>query len=458
MQTVDKPYGEVTEGHHDPPSGFVSTGYTGRTGRFWSKSKPFLLFFTAVSFANSEKWKFDKEAKPLCRHAEAPSIRMVMERMLFTFMKSKVVQRLMRALITVLGAGVGAALTALAFQLYVFNHPGEALPAGVLLIAYSSVCILFGLIFFFLSNPIIALCAEMGSDIEQRLDKMPVSQMMGCLIGLVIGLVIAALLSQLVSFLGASMFTTAFSAILYVTLGALGWSIGWKRGRDVIALFTSREGEEKEHRFRRRHAAKDAQEVSALPKMLDTSVLIDGRILDVCRTGFVEGELVAPQFVLDELRHIADATDPLRRARGRRGLDILQKLQAEPRVTLRVDDTDYPDTDEVDVKLLRLAKQLHGVVMTGDYNLNKVASVAGVGVLNLNELAGALKPAVLPGEEMTVQLVKVGKEPGQGVAYLDDGTMIVVEGGGAHLNETLPVTVTTALQTSAGRMIFAKLK
>lgn len=373
-------------------------------------------------------------------------------------MKSKVVQRLLRALITVLGAGIGAALTALATQLYRLNNPDAPMVVASLVLAYTASCILFGLIFLFLSNPMIAKCAELGSAVEQRLDRMPISQMVGCLSGLVIGLVIAALLSQIVGFLGASMFTTAFSAILYVALGATGWSIGWKRGRDLVALFT-REGETRERRFTRKHAAAAVNAPGAVrPKLLDTSVIIDGRILDVCRTGFLEGELVVPQFVLDELRHIADSSDTLRRARGRRGLDILQKLQSEPRVTVRVDDADWADTAEVDVKLLRLAQQTGGAVVTGDYNLNKVAAVAGVGVLNLNELAGALKPVVLPGEEMTVQIVKEGKEPGQGVAYLEDGTMIVVEGGRAHLNETVAVLVSTVLQTSAGRMIFTKLK
>lgn len=372
-------------------------------------------------------------------------------------MKSKVVQRLLRALITVLGAGIGAALTALSLRVYGLYNPGSPVAVLSLALFYTGSCILFGLIFFFLSNPIIARCAELGSAVEQRLDKMPMGQMVGCLAGLVIGLVIAALLSQVVGFLGASMFTTAFSAILYVALGATGWSIGWKRGRDLAPLF-SREGEGRERRFTRKHGTLAPSGSAARPKLLDTSVIIDGRILDVCRTGFLEGELVAPQFVLDELRHIADSTDTLRRARGRRGLDILQKLQAEPRVTLRVDDADWPDTDEVDVKLLRLAQKTGGAVVTGDYNLNKVATVAGVDVLNLNELAGALKPMVLPGEEMAVRVVKEGKEPGQGVAYLEDGTMIVVEGGRAHLNETVSVTVSTVLQTSAGRMIFTRLK
>lgn len=375
-------------------------------------------------------------------------------------MKSKVIQRLLRGLITVLGAGVGAAMAALTLQLYGINNPESHLSVGNLVLTYVISCVIFAILLFFLSDPIIRKCTELGNELEQRLDKMSISQMTGCMLGLVVGLVIAALLSQLVGFLGQSMFTTALSAILYVTLGATGWSIGWKRGKDFLALFT-KEG------FKRRHRANDSTDVAddgeetmtaALPKLLDTSAIIDGRILDVCRTGFVEGKMIVPQFVLDEMRHVADTTDELRRSRGRRGLDILKKMQAEPKITLQVDATDWTDTAEVDVKLLRLAKQLGGVIITGDYNLNKVAGVAGVGVLNLNDLASALRPAVLPGEEMTVQVVKEGKEPGQGVAYRDDGTMIVIEGGGDFVGKTIAVTVTTVLQTSAGRMIFTKKK
>ena len=192
----------------------------------------------------------------------------------------------------------------------------------------------------------------------------------------------------------------------------------------------------------------------ACPKVLDTSAIIDGRILDICRTGFLEGDIVVPAFVLDELRHIADSADALRRSRGRRGLDVLQKLQEE--VPLRIEEKDDYD-GEVDVKLLRLARDLKGAVMTNDYNLNKVAGVAGVPVLNVNDLAGALRPNVLPGEEMTVRVIREGREPGQGVAYLEDGTMVVVENGRRRVGETLNAEVTTVLQTSAGRMIFARV-
>lgn len=194
------------------------------------------------------------------------------------------------------------------------------------------------------------------------------------------------------------------------------------------------------------------------PKVLDTSVIIDGRIADICKTGFVEGRLVVPQFVLDELRHIADSADDLKRVRGRRGLDILNEIQEDGSIEVEVTNQDFDDISEVDIKLLRLASVLKGKVVTNDYNLNKVAQVQGVEVLNINELANAVKPIAIPGEEMLITIVKEGKENQQGVAYLDDGTMIVVENGRKYINETRTVVVTSILQTPAGRMIFARVK
>ncbi len=187
-------------------------------------------------------------------------------------------------------------------------------------------------------------------------------------------------------------------------------------------------------------------------------MIIDGRIADICATGIIEGTLVVPRFVLTELQHIADSADSLKRNRGRRGLDIIKMLQEGGAVPVTIADQDYEDISEVDAKLIRLTHEMGGVVVTNDYNLNKVAGVQDVPVLNINELANAIKPLALPGEEMLAGIVKEGKENGQGVAYLDDGTMIVVEGGRRCMGETVAVTVTSVLQTAAGRMIFAKLK
>jgi uncharacterized protein YacL len=194
------------------------------------------------------------------------------------------------------------------------------------------------------------------------------------------------------------------------------------------------------------------------PFLLDTSVIIDGRIADVVETGMLDNQLIMPRFILSELQGIADSNDKLRRARGRRGLDILNKLRNDPNVDLRMHDRELPEMagQPVDMKLVLLAKHLEGKVVTGDYNLNKVARLHNVPVINLNDLANSLKPNLLPGEEVDVRIVKAGEEPGQGVGYLDDGTMIVVEGGRDHIGQNVRISVTSVLQTSAGRMIFGR--
>lgn len=191
-------------------------------------------------------------------------------------------------------------------------------------------------------------------------------------------------------------------------------------------------------------------------KILDTSVIIDGRIADICDAGFIEGVFIVPQFILRELQHIADSHDPLRRARGRRGLDILHRIQKMANVEVRIVEEDFPNIKEVDSKLIALAKALNAKVITNDFNLNKVAEVQGVPVLNINELANALRPVVLPGESMKVFIMKEGKEYNQGVAYLDDGTMVVVENGRRFIGKNIDVIVTSVLQTTAGRMIFTR--
>lgn len=195
-----------------------------------------------------------------------------------------------------------------------------------------------------------------------------------------------------------------------------------------------------------------------LDKILDTSVIIDGRIADICETGFVDGTLVVPRFVLGELQRIADSPDGLKRNRGRRGFEVLQRLQRSPKVTIEITELDFPGAAEVDQKLIELARARGGRVVTNDYNLNKLAEIHGVRVLNINEVANALKPVVHPGETMTVQVLREGKEPGQGVAYLDDGTMVVIDQGKRFIGQPLDVVVTSVLQTPAGRMIFTRAR
>jgi uncharacterized protein YacL len=192
--------------------------------------------------------------------------------------------------------------------------------------------------------------------------------------------------------------------------------------------------------------------------LVDTSVIIDGRVADIAETGFLQGQLIIPRFVLRELQTIADSSDPLKRTRGRRGLDILNRIQKDPHIDVKIHETDFTDVSDVDAKLVKLAKLVDARVFTNDYNLNKIAEFQQVRVLNINDLANALKPVILPGEAMNVRLVREGKEPGQGVAYLDDGTMVVVNNGRDRIGQKLDVTVTSVLQTSAGRMIFADIK
>ncbi|MBI5116646.1 TRAM domain-containing protein [Candidatus Poribacteria bacterium] len=233
-----------------------------------------------------------------------------------------------------------------------------------------------------------------------------------------------------------------FTISLMLFLGYLGFSIGVKLKGDLKML----------------PAPQFGRSGLNAPKVLDTSVIIDGRIADICKLGFIEGSLVIPRFVLNELQNIADSPEPLRRTRGRRGLDILTEIQKQVSVDVRISEVDYPDVREVDSKLVRLAKQLHAKIITNDFNLNKVAQFQGIDVLNINDLANALKPIVLPDEDFIIKIIKEGKEPGQGIGYLDDGTMVVIENGARMIGKEVKVTVTSVLQTSAGQMIFTKIK
>lgn len=363
--------------------------------------------------------------------------------------KNRTLEGMMRFLLTLLGAGLGLGAVALAMPFLRSDHPAFTQNIYFVALLYAGTALVGALLFFLLSRSMISHTLRFIAAAESRFESMPMQQIVFTSAGLIAGLVVAALITQLVLSAGPSLITISFSAFTYVVLGTIGMRVGYLRGRDGKLP----------RRLRRRAAEEEAAETAdpaplASRKYLDTSVIIDGRILDIVKTGFLEGEIIVPQFVLAELRHIADSGDSLRRARGRRGLDVLQKMQKEVSVT--VDDTDYPDVAEVDVKLLRLCRDLGGTVVTNDYNLNKVAGVTGIRVLNINDLSNAVKPMLMAGEELSVQVVREGKEPGQGVAYLDDGTMIVIENGRRHIGQTIPVTVTTVLQTSAGRMIFTK--
>lgn len=293
---------------------------------------------------------------------------------------------------------------------------------------------------------------------EKQLSKTPIHDVIAGVCGLAIGLIIANLLG--VAFSRIPLIGPYIPIIFSIVFGYLGLYITIKKRDDILSILPLK------GKNASKEAAKLVQDTQNVPqvgnppsyKLLDTSVIIDGRIADICKTGFIEGTLLIPVFVLEELQFIADSSDLLKRTRGRRGLDILKRIQTEFDMLVKIDHHDYDDVTGVDSKLIRLGQEIGAKIITNDFNLNKVADLQGVQVLNINDLANAIKPVVIPGETMRITVVKDGKEQGQGVAYLDDGTMIVVENGHKHLNETLDVVVTSVLQTSAGRMIFAKPK
>ncbi|NPV52353.1 MAG: PIN/TRAM domain-containing protein [Firmicutes bacterium] len=302
--------------------------------------------------------------------------------------------------------------------------------------------------------------------VENGLRKTPTQDIVAGALGGIVGLLIAVLLT--LPFVQLPLIGRYIPLPVTLMSGYLGAHIAIRKKEELFSLFLSvpRSVERVVGGSADRTAAagRDRRNRSGSPgsrvpyKILDTSVIIDGRIADICKTGFIEGVLIVPGFVLEELQRIADSSDVLKRNRGRRGLDILNKLQKEQNVVVQVHETNVDDSLEVDSRLVKLARALGAKIVTNDFNLNKVAEFRGVQVLNINELANALKPVVLPGEEMIVHVIKDGKESGQGVAYLDDGTMIVVDGGKRYIGEQVPVMVTSVLQTAAGRMIFAKPK
>lgn len=272
-------------------------------------------------------------------------------------------------------------------------------------------------------------------------------------LGLLFGLIIANLIG--LAFARLPIIGAYGPIVFSIIFGYAGMSIAIRKRNDIIGLVgTLRIGKQNKDNAGVVH--KHGNDVFS-GKLLDTSSIIDGRIAEICSTGFLEGPLLVPVFVLEELQLIADSSDLLKRNKGRRGLDILKQMQEDNYVEVRIINDDFEDVQGVDSKLVRLGRKINAKVVTNDYNLNKVAALQGVVVLNINDLANALKPARIPGERMDVLVVKSGKEENQGIAYLDDGTMIVVENGQKHIGSTVPVMVTSVLQTSAGRMIFVKV-
>ena len=362
-------------------------------------------------------------------------------------MKSKGLERLLRLLLVLLGIGIGLALAQLGLQWYRLSNTESGMPAWLPPAVYTGAGVLGGLILLLLSGRILRRFTELSGAMQKSFDKMPLNQVLSAVLGLILGLIVAALLRSILTFLGNSMATMTLSAIMYLTLGALGYNIGKRRSREFTMMLTRLSGvHEKRKTVRRGYASR---------KFLDTSAIVDGRVVSVLKTGVLEGEIVLAQYVIDEVQSLADSSDDQTREKGKRGLAMLRILQEENLVT--VDPADDDTARDVDVKLMRAARDCGGTVITTDTTLQKAAAVSGVRTVNIHALADALRPAVTEGMALTLRLTREGKEPNQGIGHLPDGTLVVVENGKERISDEVEVTVTAVRQTSSGRMIFAKL-
>ena len=328
----------------------------------------------------------------------------------------------------------------------------------VMILYYTLSILLAAFIGYLVSQYILRIGLSVAKQIERILSRVPSQQLVAGTIGLLFGLIIANLIGM--AFERVPIIGSYLPIVLSAVLGYIGIRLGMDKGPDLYKAMVS-------YTFRglrsKGRTMKESKDKKALPqtcsaKVLDTSVVIDGRILDIVNTGFLEGPFIVPVFVLEELQKLSDSADTLKRNKGRRGLDLLQTMREKLTESMEIIDVDYEDLSEVDLKLIRLSMDKHWKLITNDFKLNKVATVQGVGVLNLNDLANAIKPKMTSGETLLVRIMKAGKEPHQGVAYLDDGTMIVVENGVDYVDQTVNVVVTSVLQTSAGRMIFARVE
>ncbi|MFE2775990.1 PIN/TRAM domain-containing protein [Aerococcus urinaeequi] len=387
---------------------------------------------------------------------------------------------LSRVLIVILGSSIGYYVLPLLWDMININisffyHPLFNIVLGAIILF-----LIYGL-----TQP---LLMRFIRNIERDMRQLSIEKVLVSAIGVIIGLVLAWLINIPLVAIGWPFISNILPIVLTIVLGVLGFYIFSNKSAEIMEMLTrfpqvrrsestdtaiteDMQSDKEAHEsdlsthsegldmytdalLSLRQAADEAYQPY---KILDTSVIIDGRILDVLKAGFIEGVIVVPNFVLKELQYIADSADSLKRVRGRRGLDILNQIQALDDVIVDFYAGDFDDESEVDLKLLRLAKLVDGVVVTNDYNLNKVSQFHKIKVLNINELANSLKSVVIPGETISVHIVKAGTERQQGVAYMDDGTMIVVEEGKHHIDETLSVEITSAIQTNAGRMVFAKI-
>lgn len=363
--------------------------------------------------------------------------------------------KLMRALICALGV-----LLVMGFISLVFNFVPNTAPLGVRLAVTVGVLALSLFVFFLASGPIVRMIAAMAQKVDKVLGRVQMGDLCFACVGAALGLWVASMLSMLLRDLPYPLFL-ALSAVIYVCVAFLFGNTARKRWRELPFFADGKHADKNLGQLRasvqgaEESAARDA--VSAY-KLLDSSALIDGRILPVCATGFLEGTFIAPQFILRELQTLADSADADKRRKGRRGLEVLEQLGKTGQIRLIAGQYDDAGAQDCDVKLLKLAKRLGAAIVTTDYNLNKVASVSGIPVLNLNELSNAVRQLPLQGDTLSVRVQKPGRDPTQGVGYLEDGTMIVVEGGRGHVGQTIDTVVTGVLQTAAGRMVFTRPK
>ena len=319
---------------------------------------------------------------------------------------------------------------------------------GAFLISKQFIGIIIGAIIgYFLISYLLEKLLEFILNFDYKLKELSWKKIVISFLGIILGLIIGSLINLAFSISSIPGLGLPLQILINVIFIYLGLTLALYKYDDIYNLL-----------FENKKFFTNTKSSNITKKVLDTSVIIDGRIYDICKTGFVEGKLMIPEFVLEELRHIADSSDGLKRNRGRRGLDILKKMQKDNRIDVDIVSKNYEDIPEVDSKLVKMAKEYEAKIVTNDFNLNKVSELQGVFVLNINELANAVKPVVLPGEEMDVKVIKEGKEDRQGIGYLDDGTMIVVDNGIEYMDKDISVMVTSILQTAAGRMIFAKPK
>lgn len=376
-------------------------------------------------------------------------------------------KKILRVIFTLLGALIGLGV----YRLVMFffeNFDVEFVSQMTTthqIVAMVVTSVLFGFIFFRLTPMFSRQGHRVADNIQSDLQGVSGNDILMGVVGLIFGLVIAFLLSQIYAAITNRYIYAVVTVVTYLIMGYLGVVIASQKGKEIFSQIFSQSRQDQDGQSqgvggRLGRVSSKKKNANQSPKILDTSVIIDGRISEIMKTGFIEGPIVIPEFVLVELRHIADSADDLKRVRGRRGLDVLKKIQNDYGIEIYNTESEkgLKEIPEVDVKLLKLAQMMGGKVVTNDFNLNKVATINDVEVLNINELANTLKPVVIPGEKMTVTPVKQGKDPNQSIAYLDDGTMIVLEDGRKQIGQTCEITVTSVLQTSAGRMIFGRIK